>query len=58
MSFVQNFPFFSIIIAMFSGIVSSVPPPLMSTPIVADSSHFSAYVQLADISANTFGITE
>ena len=24
MSFVQNFPFFSIIIAMFSGIVSSV----------------------------------
>ncbi len=26
MSFVQNFPFFSIIIAMFSGIVSSVLP--------------------------------
>ena len=24
MSFVQNFPFFSIIIAMFSGIISSV----------------------------------
>ena len=26
MTFVQNFPFFSIIIAMFSGIVSSVLP--------------------------------
>ena len=28
MTLVQNFPFFSIIIAMFSGILSSVPCPL------------------------------
>ena len=27
MSFIQNFPFFSIILAMFSGIVSSVLSP-------------------------------